>query len=308
MTVVVVANPTAGRGKAGALIGRAVAELHALGIDHRVRVSESAADLEALARSAAEEGAEIVAVLGGDGSVGAAANGLAKGMAKGRGGTGTALAVLPAGTGDDFAKAVGPSKLEAAVRLLAVPDIREVDLLRVTAGAQERYVINIAGAGFDSEVNETANAMTLRLGGTGTYIAAVVTTLRRFVPASYALEVDGERMGTDAMLVAVGNSRSYGGGMKVLPDARIDDGLLDVCIVHKLSTSAFLRAFPRVFRGTHVGHPKVTMLRGRRVTAEANRRIQVYGDGERIGSLPAIFEIVPAALRLVVGPGARVVA
>jgi diacylglycerol kinase (ATP) len=296
---VVVANPAAGHGKAGTLIGRVASQLHTLGIDHQVRVSESAAELEDLAHRAAEEGADIVAVLGGDGSVGAAANGLV--------GTAAALAILPAGTGDDFAKAVGPAKLEAAARLLAVPDIREVDLLKVTAGAQERYVVNIAGAGFDSEVNETANAMSIRLGGTGTYIVAVLRTLRRFVPASYAIEVDGERVTTDAMLVVVGNSRSYGGGMRVLPDARIDDGLLDVCIVHALSAPAFLRAFPRVFRGTHVSHPRVTMLRGRRVTAEANRRIQVYGDGERIGSLPAIFEIRPDALRLVVGPGAKVV-
>ena len=281
MDVVVVANPTAGHGRAGTLIGRVTAQLHALGIAHRIRISESAADLEQLVRAAAEEGTDIVAVLGGDGSAGAAANGLA--------GSRTALAILPAGTGDDFAKAIGPGKLEAATRLLAVPVVREVDLLRVTAGAQERDVLNIAGAGFDSEVNETANTMSIRLGGTGTYVAAVLKTLRRFVPASYVIEVDGQRLATDAMLVVVGNGRSYGGGMRVLPEALIDDGFLDLCIVRALSTSAFLRAFPRVFAGTHVRHPRVTMLRGRRITVEANRRIQVYGDGERIGSLPAIF-------------------
>ncbi len=299
MTVVVVANPTAGRGRAAASIGGVAARLHALGVDHRIRVAESAEDLERLARAAADEGAEIVAVLGGDGSAGAAANGVV--------GTNAALAILPAGTGDDFASAIGASSLEAAADLLAAPDIREVDVLRVTAGAQERRVINIAGAGFDSEVNEAANAMSVRLGATGTYVAAVLTTLRRFVPARYEIAVDDERIATEAMLVVVGNSRSYGGGMRVLPDASIDDGLLDVCIVRKLSTSAFLRAFPRVFRGTHVRHPKVTMRRGRRVTVEADRRIQVYGDGERIGSLPAIFEIEPGTLRLVVGPDARVV-
>jgi diacylglycerol kinase (ATP) len=299
MTVVVVANPTAGRGRAGAQIGRVVSQLNDLGVDHHVRVAESAGDLEHLARRAAEDGAGIVAVLGGDGSVGAAVNGLV--------GTSAALAVLPAGTGDDFAKAIGPGTLGAAVRLLAAPDIRQVDVIRVTAGAQERYYANIAGAGFDSEVNETANAMSFKLGGTGTYVAAVLTTLRKFAPAHYEIDVDGEPITTDAMLVVVGNSRSYGGGMRVLPAARIDDGLLDVCIVHALSTTAFLRAFPRVFRGTHVSHPKVSMLRGTRVSVGANRRIQVYADGERIGPLPAIFEVVPGALRLVVGPQATVV-
>ena len=113
MTVLVLANPTAGRGKAGRLIGRVTAELNALGIDHRIRVSESAADLERLAREAAGAGVDIVAVLGGDGSVGAAANGLV--------GSRTALAPLPAGTGDDFAKAIGPGRLDAATRLLAAP-------------------------------------------------------------------------------------------------------------------------------------------------------------------------------------------
>jgi len=299
VTVLVLANPTAGRGKAGRLIGRVTAELNALGIDHRIRVSESAADLERLAREAAGSGVDIVAVLGGDGSVGAAANGLV--------GSRTALAPLPAGTGDDFAKAIGPGRLDAATRLLAAPDIRDVDVVQVTAGEQQRCYVNIAGAGFDSEVNETANAMSLKLGATGTYVAAVLKTLRRFVPAHYEIDVDGQRTVTDAMLVVVGNSRSYGGGMRVFPDARIDDGLLEVCIVHALSTPAFLRAFPRVFRGTHTTHPKVTMLRGIRVSVEANRRIQVYADGERVGSLPAVFEIRPAALRLVVGPHAKVV-
>jgi diacylglycerol kinase (ATP) len=300
--VVVVANPTAGRGKAGRLIGKVDARLHALGVAHEIRVSESAEDLEELARTCANEGAEIVAVLGGDGSVNAVVNGLVDSGAK------AALAVLPAGTGDDFAKAIGPKKLDDAAALLANPEIRDIDVVRVAAGSTTRYYVNIAGAGFDSEVNETANSMTRTLGATGTYVVAVLKTLRRFAPAHYEIEVDGERITTDAMLVVVGNSRSYGGGMRVFPDAKIDDGLLEICVVHALSTSAFLRAFPRVFRGTHVGHPKVTMLRGTRVTVEANRRIQVYADGERVGSLPAIFVIRPAALRLVVGPQAKVIA
>jgi diacylglycerol kinase (ATP) len=299
MTVVVVANPTAGRGKAGKLIGRVDAELNALGIEHHVRVSQSAGDLEHLAKRAAEDGAEIVAVLGGDGSVGAAANGLI--------GTEAALAVLPAGTGDDFAKAIGSGKIAAATRLLASPDIRRVDAVKVTAGAQVRLYVNVAGAGFDSEVNEAANTMSVKLGGTGTYLAAILMTLRRFVPARYEIAVDGEPIGLEAMLVVVGNGRSYGGGMKVFPHASITDGVIDVCIVHALSKAAFLRAFPRVFRGTHTDHPKVTMLRGSRVTIEANRRIQVYADGERVGSLPAIFEVCPGALRLVVGRDAAVV-
>ncbi|HEY7401465.1 MAG TPA: diacylglycerol kinase family protein [Actinomycetota bacterium] len=298
-TLVVVANPAAGAGKAGRLIGKVDTQLHALGVPHEIRVSESAADLERIARAAADDGADVVAVLGGDGSVNAVANGLL--------GTKAALAVLPAGTGDDFAKAIGPSKLEAAAARLVDPTIREIDVVRVVAGATERHFVNIAGAGFDSEVNETANAMTVRLGSTGTYVLAVLRTLKTFTPARYEITVDAETLTLSAMLAIVGNSVSYGGGMRVLPTASITDGLLDVCIVEELSRGAFLRAFPRVFRGTHVSHPKVRMLRGRTVKVEADRRIQVYADGERVGPLPAIFEIEPGALRAVVDLEARTV-
>ena len=149
--VVVVANPTAGRGKAGRLIGKADAILHALRVEHEVRVSSSAEDLETTVRSAAEEGARIVAVLGGDGTVSLGANGVV--------GTDAALAVLPAGTGDDFAKAIGAGTFDAAVRLLANPKIVPVDAVDVVAGIERRFFVNIAGAGFDSEVNDSKSSM-----------------------------------------------------------------------------------------------------------------------------------------------------
>ena len=295
--VVVVANPTAGGGKAGKLIGKVDDRLRALRVDHQILVAESAADMEATARSAAEAGADVVAVLGGDGTVSCAANGVI--------GTGSAMAVIPAGTGDDFAKAIGAGRFEQALRLLANPKIRPIDAALVTAGAERRHFVNIAGAGFDSEVNETANAMSGRLGGTGTYVAALIKTLSRFTPAHYELQVDGEALSVDAMLTVIGSGVSFGGGMKVLPDAILDDGFLDICIVEALSKAAFLWAFPRVFAGRHTTHPKVRMLRARNVRVEANRKVQVYADGERLGALPAVFEVMPGALSVVAGPDAK---
>lgn len=295
--VVVVANPTAGRGKAGRLIGKADAILHALRVEHEVRVTGSGDDLEATVRHAAEDGAQIVAVLGGDGTVSLGANGVL--------GTETALAVLPAGTGDDFAKVIGAGRFDGAIRLLANPKIVPIDVVSLVAGVEHRHFVNIAGAGFDSEVNETANGMTLRLGGTGTYVAAVLKTLSRFSPARYELTIDGASFSMDAMLAVVGSGIQYGGGMKVLPDARVNDGLLDVCIVEALSKTAFLRAFPRVFTGSHGSHPKVRMMRGTSVTIEANRKMLVYADGERVGPLPATFEALPGAISMVVGPDAK---
>lgn len=297
--LVVVANPAAGHGKAGRLIGKVTTGLHRLRVPHEIRVSESGPDLERLARVAAEEGTRVVAALGGDGTASLAANGIL--------GTGAALASLPAGTGDDFAKAIGAGRLDTAIGLLANPKTVDLDVIAITTGAVKRHLVNIAGAGFDSEVNETANRMTVKLGATGTYVAALLRTLSRFSPASFTIQVDDERMDLDAMLVEVGNGRWTGGGMKVLPGAVMNDGLLDVCIVEALSKPAFLRAFPRVFLGSHTSHPKVRMRTGTRVQVEANRRVLVYADGEPIGPLPAIFEVRPGALPVVVGPDARAV-
>lgn len=295
--VVVVANPTAGRGKAGKRIGAVDSILRELRVDHEVRVTGSADETETVCRDAANEGAEIVAVIGGDGTVSCAANGLL--------GTGAALAVLPAGTGDDFASVIGAGSFPAAVRLLANPRTVALDVVRVRAGEVDRCFLNIAGAGFDSEVTEAANGMTTRLGGTGTYVVALVKTLSRFTPARYDLTIDGEPITVEAMLVVVGSGRSYGGGMKVLPDASLVDGVLDVCIVAALSKGAFLRAFPKVFAGRHTTHPKVRMLRATSVTIDANRGVQVFADGERVGPLPARFDIMPRALPVVVGPDAK---
>ncbi len=294
--LVVVANPTAGRGKAGRLIGKVDELLVECGLEHEIRVSTSSEHLMQLAQEAGQGGAQVVATLGGDGTISIVANALL--------GTGAALATLPAGTADDFAKSIGMGSMEKAVRQLVDPCIEPVDVVRITTGAVQRHFVNVAGAGFDSEVNETANDMRMNLGATGTYVASVLKTLPKFQPAEFRVELDGEVLELGAMLVVVANSVSYGGGMRVTPQASIVDGMLDVCIVEAMSIPAFLRAFPKVFRGTHVTHPKVRMARSARVRLEADRRVQVYADGERVGPLPAVFEILPGALPVVVGPGA----
>jgi diacylglycerol kinase (ATP) len=298
--VVVVANPSAGRGKGGRLIGKVDRLLNAAGVPHEFRITESAEDLRHQARAAADDGVEVVAVLGGDGSIGLAADSIL--------GTGTALAILPSGTADDFAKAVGVGRLETAARALAERHIVPIDVVRVTTGTERRHFVNIAGAGFDSEVNEAANAMRVDLGATGTYLAAVVRTLSRFTPAVFRIELDGgETIEGPHMLVVVGNGISYGGGMRVTPDASVVDGSLDVLLLGALTKGAFLRAFPKVFRGTHITHPAVRTIRATSLKVEADRRIQVYADGERVGPLPAIFEVVPSALPLIVGPNPKAV-
>jgi diacylglycerol kinase (ATP) len=294
--LIVVANPAAGRGKAGKLIGKVDHLLLEMGLKHEIRISSSGEHLMELARDAGEQGVPIVGALGGDGTMSIVANALL--------GTGAVLAPLPSGTADDFAKGMGMGSIEKATRQLANPRIESIDVVRVTTGAVQRHYVNVAGAGFDSEVNETANDMRVNLGAAGTYIASVLKTLPKFQPAAFHIELDDDVVDLSAMLVVVGNSVSYGGGMRVTPQASVLDGLLDVCIVEAMSIPAFLRAFPRVFRGTHVNHPKVRMIRSARVRMEADRRVQVYADGERVGPLPAVFEVLPGTLPVVVGPGA----
>ena len=290
--IVVLVNPTSGRGRSGKLLPRVRQEIHTLGLDAEVRVSKSAEDPARIARESAEAGVEIVAAMGGDGMTGMIGGALV--------GTGSALAVIPTGTGNDFARFIGVNRKKPvdAVALLADPEIRAVDAAQVTGGGREERFINVAGAGFDSEVNETANNMKWKAQGTAKYVAPV-STLRRFTPAQFEVTVDGSHRSLSGMLIAVGNGESYGGGMRVAAGASLTDGMLDVCVVGGMSKGAFLKAFPKVFRGTHVTHPKVTMLKGVRVEISSDRPFDVYADGERSVPLPAVFEVLPGALKVV---------
>jgi diacylglycerol kinase (ATP) len=295
VTVAVVANPSAGRGRGGRLLPKVEAVLRSLDVPYRVHVSRDGADAERLARGAAEGGAAVVAALGGDGQLGACANGVL--------GTEAALAAIPAGSGNDFAKHLGidPRDPLAAVRLLRDPTTRRVDVVRATTPERERHYVNVGGVGFDSEVNLLANR-TRFLSGTAKYVFAVFVTLARFRPGAFTLRVDGEEHAFRAMLVAVANGSAYGGGMRVCPEAREDDGLLDVCVVTEIGKGEFVRTFPKVFRGRHVEHPAVRMLRARRVEVRVDRPFQVFADGEHVGGVPATFAVVPRALPVVVPP------
>ena len=300
MKVAVVANPTSGRGKGARLIPHVNALLESLGVEHTVHISRNAEDPERLARNAAADGAEVVAALGGDGHIGACVNGVMTA------GASAALAVIPAGTGNDFARLIGlnPKEPLGAVRILRTPTLKRIDVVRLKLPQEERYYVNVAGAGFDSEANAYANRMRWFRGKTR-YVIATFLLLPRFRAARFEITVDGERHLVPGMLVAVGNGRSYGGGMRVCPDAQLDDGVLDITVVGEVSKPDFIKTFPKVFTGRHVSHPKVQQLRGADISITAERTLQVFADGEHAGTLPAMFTVLPSALEIVVTPDER---
>jgi diacylglycerol kinase (ATP) len=284
-----VVNPTSGKNR-GAIVGAEVAARLTMAGHEVLDLSGlSAASAAEKARIAIGEGIDVLAVTGGDGMVHLGVNLCA--------GTSVPLAIIAAGTGNDFAEALGlPTHDPAsAVDIITRGVTRTVDAVRsVTPAGGAQWFAGVMGAGFDALVNERANRWTWPKGQMR-YNLAMLRELPVFKPIPYAVEVDGVRHETEAMLVAVGNGTSYGGGMKVTPDAELDDGLADVLILHRLSVPAFLRVFPKVYTGAHVTHPAVEILRGRRVRLEA-AGIVAYADGERFAPLPLELEVVPGAL------------
>jgi diacylglycerol kinase (ATP) len=285
-----IVNPTSGK-NTGALIGtEALTLLRAAGVDI---VDLSAAD----ARGATEKGRAAIATRGIDSLVVAGGDGMVNLGANLCAGTDVPLGVIAAGTGNDVARALGLPVRDAAksVERILAGGTRRVDAARhVTPTGEERWFVGVLAAGFDAVVNERANQWRWPKGPMR-YNLAILRELPVFRAIPYVLELDGRRVETDAMLVAVGNGPSYGGGMRVTPDAAFDDGLLDVLVLHRISTPEFLRVFPTVFKGTHTSHRAVEVLRSRSVRLEA-LGIVSYADGERFAPLPLTVEAVPGAL------------
>jgi diacylglycerol kinase (ATP) len=285
-----IVNPTSGK-NTGARIGTdALTLLRAADVEI---VDLSAAD----ARSAAEKGraalsagaVDALVVAGGDGMVHLGANVCA--------GTGVPLGIIAAGTGNDIARELGLPVRDAAkaVERILAGHTRAVDAARyVSPTGDEKWFLGVLAGGFDAIVNERANRWRWPRGAMR-YNLAVARELPVFRAIPYVLTLDGERHETEAMLVAVGNGPAYGGGMRVTPNARFDDGLLDVLILRRIPVHEFVRVFPKVFSGAHTSHPAVEIVRARTVGLEATG-IVAYADGERFAPLPLTLEAVPGAL------------
>jgi len=282
--IALLTNPTAGKGRGARARDAALPRLRDAGFVVRNLAGRDADEALDLAHQCVADEVEALVVVGGDGMVHLAVQALAD--------TGIGLGIIPAGTGNDVARYFDiPRKdaVAAADRVIASAP-RTVDLAR--SGA--KYFVTVLAAGFDAIVNERANRMTWPKGQMR-YNLATLAELRVFEPLPYTIELDGQERRLDAMLVAVGNGPSFGGGLRITEGAVLDDGMLDVVIIKPMSKTGLVRTYPKLFKGTHVTHPQYEHHLARSVTVAAPGIVS-YADGERFGELPLTIECAPGAL------------
>jgi diacylglycerol kinase (ATP) len=292
--IAVLANPQAGRGRHRGLLPGVLQTLGAAGRPVRLLEADSGVAAEQACHQAVTDGASALVAVGGDGTVHRVLQAVA--------GRPVGFGVIAAGTGNDIASAVGvpENSLEAATGIAAALQAGRAHPIDAATAAdaagRERWFCAVLAAGFDALVNERANRMTWPR-GPRRYDLAVVLELARLRARSYTLEIDGEVLTVPAEIVAVGNAASYGGGMRILPDADPADGLLDLIYARPLGRCGLTRIKPRLLSGTHVTDPRVTVVRARHVRIQA-AGIVGYADGERLGPLPLDVRCVPGAIRL----------
>ncbi|GAA3211500.1 diacylglycerol kinase [Dactylosporangium siamense] len=290
MNIALLANPTAGKGRKAGLLPEVVARLRAGGHTVDVVTAGSRDAMVDLGRQAVADGRAVVA-MGGDGTVHLGLQAVA--------GTGAPFGIVPAGTGNDFAVRLGlpGDTLAAAEAIAAHTRTTSIDLAKVSGGGTTAWFGAVMAAGFDAFVNERANRMRWPR-GPQRYNLAIVAELLALRSRRYQMRIDEVESEFDSVLVAIGNTESYGGGFRIVPGADPTDGLLDVVVAEPLSRRTLMRLRPKVFKGTHVEDPRVSTFRARRIELAAEG-VTAYADGERICPLPVTIECVPGALNLI---------
>lgn len=288
MNIALVINSRAGGGR-GKKLGAAISrELSKSGLHFtEVREKSAAASIEVFQRIHAKDPFTTIISVGGDGL-----SHLLFPLAIEHS---LPIFVAPAGTGNDFARSTGSFGMNAAEIVHSIQHVapQQIDMGIIEQGGVPSWFGQVLSTGFDSLVNERANGYRL-LRGKVKYVFAVARELPFFVPRTYRVILDGGSVETGAMLVAIANGKSYGGGMLVCPNADMQDGLFDVLLLKPVPVREFIRVFPKVFKGKHVSHPAVELRRCSSITLESDA--VSYADGERIGPLPITAKIVPKAL------------
>jgi len=294
VSTVFLVNPASANGSTGRkwpVLARRAAEL---GLRGDALMSERPGHLSDLTAEAVRAGATQLVVVGGDGTVHEVVNGLL-----GAGGHAVELAVLSRGTGTDFARSLGlPRKVDEDIRVALHGRVQTIDAGLATFHHGKAWFANFAGAGISGAIARDANASSKALGGKASFMVSTVKVFARWKSAGVEALVGGEtRQGQMFEIVAM-NGRYAAGGMKIAPDAAMDDGLLDAVLFGDVTKLDFMTTFPKIYSGRHLAHPKIELVRGAAVSVQSDPPLPVVLDGEQPGTTPARFEIVPGALRV----------
>jgi diacylglycerol kinase (ATP) len=299
-STVFLVNPASGNGTTGRRWAEIARTAAARGLEGDALLSEGPGHLVELAAGAAKDGAELLVVVGGDGTMHEVANGvLSSGQA-----ASVELGVLARGTGRDFVRSLRiPRSLEQALDVAKSGRAREIDVglasYRNWDGSDaQAYFVNFAGTGISGAIARRANDSSKAMGGRLSFMWATFAVFSRWKAATITAEVDGEKRSGAMFEVLAMNGDYTAGGMLMAPDAKLDDGLFDVVLIGDVTKADFVRTFPKIYRGKHLSHPKIEVLRGKRVDVDAATPLPMVLDGEQPGTTPVRFELVPKALRV----------
>jgi len=275
MKILVIVNPMAGGGRTLRLLPKIMHWLSESPHEFSFSTTRFPDEMRSEIMKAAAQGIEALLLIGGDGTVHQALPAIAE--------TNVPFGFLPCGRGNDFARNMGlPSKLQKSCSLPSNPYFYQVDLPRIN----HIPFVAVAYVGFDTEVNKLANDGRGYFGGTLGYVICVLKALKNFRPFELEITIDDHTWRERVMMVTVANAPFYGGGMKIAPDANMNDGVLDICIVKEISKLELLQQFPKVFKGTHIFHPRVLMKTGKKIKLVSDENREIFADGEYVGNLP----------------------
>lgn len=289
MHVKLIYNPAAGRGRARRWVREIETHLRGGGASVETEASSGPGDLVRIAAESSRANFDRVVVCGGDGTLNLAVREFALASAT--------LALIPTGSGNDFARVTGiPRTIKAACDTLIDGVVREVDV----ATANGIRYLGVAGLGFDAEVAAYASRHVHVLRGSAIYLYAILRVLPKFAARRVRIRTEEGTREAEIMFAAIGNSPQYGGGIRITPDAKLDDGLLDLCIVHRTSRVQLLKTLPKAYSGGHVKSEFVEMGRGRAFEFDSDAPMAVYADGEPVTTTPVRFELAEEKLKIVV--------
>jgi len=290
MKTLIFINPASAGGKAIASREEISSELDSLGVEYTIHITTSVEDLVSTTKKKLDSDFLNFVAVGGDGTLHHMVNVLA--------GSNKNLGIIPMGSGNDIASNLGiPYDIKKCCKIIKQQNVKQLDLGLINDSS---YYLCIAGSGFDSEVNDLANNTKYPIKGPSKYTYSVYKTLLTFHSKEFTVTCNGSKRKIYGMMIASANLPSYGGGMKIAPDASSTDGLLDVCIIKKMSKMHFIKVFPKVFEGKHTDDPNVEIFRTKEMKLESNYKFSVFADGEYICKLPAVFKIAPVKLNFLV--------